>query len=191
MKIGIDFDDCIADFAPFLIDYYNKIDGTSHKIEDVTSWELDGLWKMDIKSARDRCFNFYPQEVGIEIPPVHGAVQAIQKLKEKNELIIITGRPEATLSFVVDWLKKHSLDVFSKIIFSDQFNGEKRKKAEICKDEKVDIFIDDSLKNILDISKEGIKCFLIDTPWNQGELPENVKRVKGWGEIVKGIKVGV
>ena len=188
MKIGIDFDDCIADLAPVLIDYYNKIDGTSHKIGDVVSWDLDGLWKMDRKSAQERCFNFYPQEEGIEIPPVHGTVEAIQKLRKNNELIIITGRPEATLDFVTEWLKNHSIDLFDKIIFSNQFNGEKRGKAEICRDEEVDVFIDDNFQNILEVSKEKIKCFLMDAPWNQGLVPEYATRVKGWGEVVEGIK---
>ena len=27
----------------------------------------------------------------------------------------------------------------------------------------------------------------MDNPWNQGEVPENVKRVKGWEEIVEEI----
>ncbi len=186
MKIGIDFDDCLADYCKVLIDHYNKIDGTSYKIEDAITWDLGYLWGMDEKSAIDRCINFYPKEKGIEILPVYGAIEAINKLK-KNELIIITGRPDTTLNFVVEWLQKHSINVFSKIIFSNQFNGEKRGKAEICKDEEVEVFIDDHLGNVINTSKTGIKCFLMDMPWNQGDIPSTVERVESWDEIVERI----
>ncbi|MEI8338157.1 MAG: hypothetical protein WCF92_03370 [bacterium] len=187
MKIGIDFDDCIVNLCPALIDFYNKIDGTAYSVADSESFDLGNLWKIDTETANERCLNFLLHEEKLNIAPVFGVVDALNKLKEKHELIIVTGRPEATKDFMVRWLNKHSINFFSEIIFSSQFNGEKRGKAEICIDEKVDIFIDDNLQNILDIAKEKIKCFLMDTPWNQELVPEYAIRVKGWKEIMEEI----
>ena len=84
-------------------------------------------------------------------------------------------------------MSRHFYGVFEKIIYTSQFHEGKKEKSLVCKEEEVEIFIDDYLENILSVSKLGVKCFLMDNPWNQGEVPENVKRVKGWEEIVEEI----
>ena len=63
----------------------------------------------------------------------------------------------------------------------------RKEKSLICKEEGVVVFIDDYKDTILDTAKHGIKSFLMDEPWNQGELPLAVQRVKNWEEIVENL----
>lgn len=54
----------------------------------------------------------------------------------------------------------------------------------MCKEENVDLFIDDAPHYIEDFSRIGIKCLLFDRPWNHVQIDgPNVKRVKNWKEI--------
>ena len=52
-----------------------------------------------------------------------------------------------------------------------QVNGYHISKYDTLKG-KVDVFIDDSLKNFIDLNIKGIPCLLMDSPLNQN-----------WGEI--------
>ena len=185
MKIAIDFDDCIVDSCPLVIEHLNKIAGTSLKREDIFSMYFVDVWKIDEKVIKEGILNLYSIENENDFLPIKGAIEAINKLNEKHELIIITGRPEHTSCFVNKWLEKHLPNVFKKIIYTNQHFGVKKEKALVCEEEGVEIFIDDYDKNVFSVSEKNIRCFLIDNPWNQGEIPENVKRVKGWEEIVE------
>ncbi len=187
MKIAIDFDDCLIDSCPTVIEHINKIVGTSFRKEDIFSLRFEDVWNIDKKIIQDGVLDFYLIEDSLDLLPVNGAIEAVNKLKEKHELIIITGRPDHTDPFVSKWLEKNLPGVFKKIIYTNQFHGMKKEKAVVCKEEGVEIFIDDFMKNFLNTAKQEIKCFLIDNPWNQGEIAENVKRVKEWKEIVEEI----
>ena len=53
--------------------------------------------------------------------------------------------------------------------------------------EKISVMIDDSLKHARDCASQGVYVLLADFgyPWNQtAKLPENIKRVHSWKEIV-------
>ncbi len=190
MKIAIDFDDCLVDSFPSVIKYLNEIAGTSYKRVDIFSLNFDEIWGIDKKESAKRMLDFYMTEDEKDLLPLDGAIEAINKLKEKHELIIITGRPDHTHPFVSKWIEKNLPGVFQKIIHTNQFQGMKKEKSLVCKEEEeVEVFIDDHLDNVLSTSEEGIECFLMDNPWNKGELPENVKRVKNWNEIIKDLSL--
>jgi uncharacterized HAD superfamily protein len=184
MKIGIDFDDCLIDYFPALIKKLNESFETSFTRKDMHSFDLEKVWNVDRDVMLEKISEFYSREHDESIMPVFGALEAINKLKEKNELVIITGRPDSTNDFVKKWIEKHFPDSFNKIIHTNQFFGVHREKSKVAKEEGIEIFIDDNLENVLSVSKEGIVCFLMDTPWNQGEIPLAVERVKSWNEIV-------
>ncbi|MFA6463729.1 MAG: hypothetical protein WCV55_01850 [Candidatus Paceibacterota bacterium] len=190
MKIGIDFDDCLVNYFPPLIEHLNNVFGTTYEVRDIFSFDLEKVWKVDSQTMRKSLADFYLYEKDLDIQPVNGALDAIRKLKEKNELIIITGRPDSTYDFVHGWLEKHLPNTFDKIIFTNQFFGARREKVSICIEEGVGAFIDDNLQNVLDTAKERIiKCFLMDASWNQEPIPEYVSRVKSWEEIVDGLNL--
>ncbi len=53
------------------------------------------------------------------------------------------------------WLKKNN-------IYYDKLIVNVRKKGEICKQEKIDLFIDDNISNCLDVTKYGIKTIILN-----------------------------
>lgn len=57
-----------------------------------------------------------------------------------------------------------------------------RKKGIVCKNENIDLFIDDQLNNCLDVLKEGIKVIRISK-----EISGNAKIVdlENWNKIYK------
>jgi len=55
-------------------------------------------------------------------------------------------------------------------------------------DEDFDVFIEDNLEQAKQIADVGINSFLLDKPWNQGELNNTkCKRCNNWDTILKEI----
>lgn len=182
--IAVDFDDVLMDFFPSMIDFFNAKENTNHKKEDLKSFYLESIWNCTKEEALDKILHFYELEKDLDLKPIHGSIDAIRKIKEKNNLIVITGRPKHTLKYMQDWLGKHYPGIFDDIFFTNFFFGGKKTKSEICREVGAEIIIDDSLIFIENASEHGVQALLFNAPWNQGELPENVTRVHSWGEIL-------
>jgi uncharacterized HAD superfamily protein len=190
LRIGIDFDDVLVDFNGGLTVYHHENYGTSYSKEDVTSWEYHTLWECSPEEALRRMVEYVHSSHHRRVPPVIGAVEAIKKLKEKNDLFIITARDENLSDQTFLLIKEHFPESFRGVHFlhknSENILGD---KGLVCTDLAIDIFIEDSLKNATHTGEAGVKTLLFDAPWNRiNVLPENVKRVFSWEEIIREIE---
>lgn len=64
------------------------------------------------------------------------------------------------------WTKKYLKDNGFPDAFLYQIPGYKLSKYNILKG-RVDVYIEDSIKNFIDLNSKGLPCLLIDTPSNQ------------------------
>jgi uncharacterized HAD superfamily protein len=121
---------------------------------------------------------------------------AISDISKKHELIVISSRYGEARGFTKEWINREFPGVFSDVVFSAETHYDKeyiekhhlKEKAFVCCELNVDLMIEDSLYHSLECAKRGVKVFLLDKPWNQGSLAENVTRVKSWNEILEKIK---
>jgi uncharacterized HAD superfamily protein len=187
LVIGIDFDDVIFDFNDSLHAYHNAKYGTSVKRQDIVSYDIEKLWHCTPEEASKKIFEFYETEEHEKTLPISGALEALSLLKSDHELHIITTRGNQVRDVTLKWIKKNFSGYFTSINLTNQYfgDGHKRTKLEVCEELGVDVMIEDSMSHATEIAKSGRRVFLIDTPWNQGNVPENVTRVFSWGEIVK------
>ena len=182
--IAVDFDDVLIDFFPAMVEFFNLRENTSYKKEDLRTFYISQFWNWTPDETRKNILDFYEVEKSYDIKNVAGSVEGIKKLKENNDLIVITGRPSHTLDFMKGWLDEYFPDIFKDIYFTNFFFGGEKSKSEICREVGAEVMIDDSISFIEDAAKHGIQALLFNSPWNQGELPQNVTRVHSWNEIV-------
>jgi uncharacterized HAD superfamily protein len=141
-------------------------------------------------------FPVWLSPVQVSIVPVNNeyhldfANEIYKKLKEKNDLFIITARDENLSDQTFLLIKEHFPESFRGVHFlhknSENILGD---KGLVCTDLAIDIFIEDSLKNATHTGEAGVKTLLFDAPWNRiNVLPENVKRVFSWEEIIREIE---
>jgi uncharacterized protein len=185
--IGIDFDDILLNFSDAFIVFHNSRYGTTHKREDITSFYLEEVWGVSFEEIHKRLHEFYRSEEHKNASPIIGSIEAITELAKNNVLHIVTASPEEIKQEIRIWLGKHYPDVFKDIHYTRKslFDKSSRKKAEICAEQGIEVFIDDSLHNAADLSSNGIPVFLLDTSWNKGEVNPLVTRVYSWDEILK------
>jgi uncharacterized HAD superfamily protein len=108
------------------------------------------------------------------------AKEIIEKLHKDNKIIIITARWEKENKTIqpitLKWLKDNEIP-YDKIIFDSH------EKLETAKENKIDLFIDDSFKNCKDVSEGGIKTFIMDAMLNRAYNDEKITRVYSWPHI--------
>ena len=189
MRIGIDLDGCLTDEHGFIIDYGTKYFSNnnikyclhndvydSKEIFEVTEEQYNQFWK-------DNLFDY---SKNISIRPF--AANVINKLKDNNEIYIITARylttyenenKEKMQNIVKEWLKLNNV-LYDEVIFSED-------KVNVCENLKIDIMIEDKPENILLISSK-IPVICYNHPYNEKLHKDNIIRCHSWYDIYAKIK---
>ena len=184
MKIGIDIDNVISNFNDELLKEYLKHDkelrNTGIINEDV--FIRYGMFDWTEKEETE----FYKnniERIAIKLKPIHRATETIKKLKEDgNEIIIISGRNNREYNnpykLTEEWLAKYNI-VYDKLILTNAYN--KEEKANVCKENNIDIMIEDSTQTAVNIEKIGTNVLFMNTRYNKNN--ENFEKVSNWKEI--------
>jgi len=186
MKIGIDLDDTLSYTLQNMIEFHNKNYGTNFKFEDYTKYEQWYIWSENLEEALKRLYEFHVSSYGENIKPILYAKDILEKVKNNNQIFVITARSKNIEKETKEWLEKYYPNIFSKIYFADNYSQEDKKitKKGICDELGIDILIEDNLQYALECVSPNRKVYLIDYPWNQSDaLPPNVERVNSWKEI--------
>jgi len=184
MKIGIDIDNVISNFNDELLKEYLKHDkelrntGIINKDVFIRYGMFDWTEKEETEFYKNSI-----ERIAIKLKPIHRATETIKKLKEDgNEIIIISGRNNGEYNnpykLTEEWLAKYNI-VYDKLILTNAYN--KEEKANVCKENNIDIMIEDSTQTAVNIEKVGTKVLFINTRYNKNN--ENFEKVSNWKEI--------
>lgn len=118
------------------------------------------------------------EEITNMAKPRFNAVETINRLrKQGHKIIIITARDsefhDDPYLLSKNWLDKNNIE-YDKLIVNA------REKGTVCKNENMDLFIDDQLNNCLDVVKEGIKVIRIS---NENCNNNNIVDLNNWTKI--------
>ena len=188
MRIGIDVDEIIADTLTQIIEFHNGTYGTALKRADFRSYNMWEVWGGSEEEAVRKWHEFFETNHFSSINPIAGALPALEILRENgHELFAITARPHIISEQTEDWIRVHYPDLFSGIYFSNRHGlaGIKKKKSELCVELGVTVLIEDDIYHATDCATNGIDVLLFDYPWNQGKLPECVRRVFSWDDVIR------
>ncbi len=128
-------------------------------------------------------FKNIQEEITNQAKPRTNAVEVIHRLKkEGNKIYIISGRNNGEYKnpekLTKQWLKNNSIP-YDQLILTNAYQEHEKTKA--CIENQIDIMIDDSIHTCLDLNKNGIKVYIMDTRYNQKE--KTLERVLTWEEI--------
>jgi len=190
--IAVDIDDVLVDSAASILGDYNKKYGTSLTKNHYYSKDIKVLEVEHYDIAAERFGKYIASKEYTDMPPISGAVSAINRLSSRYDFVGVTSRPEFIAEATNKWLKKHFKSGIIKAIYTSFVMGSVSQqssiltKAGVCQELGASYMIEDHLGHVLPVSELDITVFLIDQPWNQaGALPKNVIRVKNWLEIEK------
>lgn len=192
-KIGVDLDDVLLAIIDGLFPWHNRLYGTNNRTDEIRPFELSSSWGCTKEEAVSRILDFYQTPEHAACLPIPGSVEAMNILSQTHELVIITSKPANLEAMTHAWVEKHFPKTFQGIYFTSSFvtpEHQQVKKSELCRELGIELFIDDSIGNIIDVASVCEHSFLFDRPWNQEQiiLPSNVTRTFSWKETVNAIQ---
>lgn len=194
MRIGIDIDDTTLETLSSMINYgsiyneqvLNKQPLTYNLGTIKDRYYMNALFGWD-EETKFSFFNMYYKNVLENCTPKASSEVIIPKLKkEGNEIYFISARitsiPDCNAEQIsIDSMNKYKIP-FDKVIIG-AYN-----KLEYCLEHGIEVFIDDSLEVLQELSKHGIRCYLMTSPINSKLDTGNIKRVYSWEEIYQDLK---
>ena len=172
--LGVDIDNVVSLSDPAIRESLRDLFGIRLEQEQINdySYRKCGLSEeQELKLLE----TFYETICG-QLDVLPGAVEALNTLKQKYRIIIVTSRNPRVLDKTKDWLRLKNIPHDSLI-----FNKEKHRTEH-----KFDFFVEDSAEFAFDLAETGTRTFLFDYPWNRS-LPShpNITRVSRWGEVLE------
>ena len=167
MRIGIDIDDTLTDVKDELIkagENYARSLGKDIKVDkNFEDKNNNGNKWQEMFQFNYEELKYFLKDIQESITnkakPRENVVEVINKLKnDGNEIIIITARDsefhDDPYKYSKDWLDKNN-------IYYDKLVVNARNKEDACIEEKIDLFIDDSKSNCLNVKNAGIKTIRV------------------------------
>lgn len=180
MRIGIDIDDTITN-TQAMIDLIALRE--ERKIYDETKHWFYERYNCS-KEEDEQFIRKYVEEFMASATVKDGAAHYIKKLHDEGHSIyIITARSDYyspnVMDITLDYLAKNDI-IYDKIIFKCI------SKNDICKENNIDLMIDDSIEHIKDIKNDGIDVIIMDNPYNRGVDGTRATTWKEVYEIING-----
>lgn len=192
MNIGIDIDDTISNTFETFLPYMKKFveQDLNRKLDlNLTSridyYNIIEKYGVSEDEARTFWMNYYVSILE-NVKPKKSSVEIINELKEKgNQIFLITARFDDGIvdvrAITEKWLEQNNIK-YDKLIINSH------NKLEIAKQEEIDIFIDDSIRNCEMISSGNIKTYMFSTDNNNYYENEKIEKVISWNEFYEKIK---
>lgn len=189
LKIGIDLDDVVFEFVKGLIKYYKLKTGKELIFEQFQSYDISKTLNIPLEEVLQLVGEMATPEFNLSMAFCEFAKESILKLSKNNDVYFITSRihKEGTK----ESLDKYFSEIYFELIFSSNPYAKTlgKHKGEICLELGIDFMIEDSYEHAINCANFGVKCFLLEKPWNvSSEKHENIIRVKDWKEVL--VKLG-
>lgn len=161
VRIGLDIDEVLCDWVGGWIDKF--------------SYEIPEFWRFSYRNKE----HFESLHTSGELEEFYLSLQPKMKPSEIpfEPHCYITSRSIPT-EITMRWIQENG---FPTVPVHSVGFGES--KVEVAKENNIDIFVDDSYDNFIELNDNGICCFLWDAPHNQ-RYNVGYKRVKSLNELI-------
>ncbi len=194
MRIGIDIDGVLTNVEQFSVDYFSKylVENNIDYMLKEPDYLVSKAFGVDHAIENDfwKTMLIYYSE---NEPARAFASEVIDKLiSDGHEIYIITARWTASRddevgenmrNTVKNWLDKNNIH-YHKLIFS---KASKERKVDEISENKIDLMIEDSPNNILELSKY-VKVICYYANYNRNISGKNIIKCYSWYDIYKTIK---
>ncbi len=177
-QIAFDFDGVIADTFRLFIAMAREELNLEINYDDVRQYEFDQVLEEHQKAGAQRILDILTNQAHeINLPPIQGAINTLERLSRLTPQLIVTARP---ISEPVQlWLQQQLPEGHDRITIIA--SGDSEHKLPILKEHDVRFFIDDRLDTCHQLHAAGITPIVYNQPWNSEQHP--YAQVSNWNEI--------
>jgi uncharacterized protein len=178
MNLGFDIDGVISNFTVRFNEVIKQKYGVSLTDSEMYSYEISlvlGIHKGEVAEI-------VADTLKSDLPLNPHAKETLDKLTaEGHNIYLLTARSETLSHYTVSWLKEKAVP------YKELFHliGGQKSLAQI----DLDLFVEDSLEEALELTKKVKLVLIYDQPWNKTKNVKGLlKRVHGWLEIYEEIQ---
>jgi hypothetical protein len=176
MHIGIDIDGVIANTFHLLVQELNAYFGVNNALEDIDDYDIYKVYGIGPEELKQ--FTLNKENILISGPDIiPDADYYLKLLVSMYEVSLISARQEKYFHLTKQWMEKYNIP-YHRLILWGQHD-----KREVCVRLGVNLFVEDSLRNAVQINACNIPVILFNAPYNQGDLPGEIWRCHSWLEI--------
>ncbi|MFA6324873.1 MAG: hypothetical protein WCX46_01455 [Candidatus Paceibacterota bacterium] len=186
-SIALDNDDVAVNFTGMLALFHNDRYGTNLKKEDFYTTVYEKVFKVSTEEKIHIMDEFYTTDYFKKITPEPYSLEAFILLKKMGfNLFLVTGRKYSLIEKTKNDTENFFPNVFSSIHHANTYgaSGPKKSKSEICNELGLRLIVDDDPLHIKDCASAGMKVFIYDQPWNQGNFEGDCVRFFGWRDFI-------
>jgi uncharacterized HAD superfamily protein len=186
MHIGVDLDNVLNNHYVEWINWHNTLSKQQFALEDIQDHDLSKLTGRTHQEEIAMMRIFEQSVYFSQLVPLPGAREGTELLAHSHRLTVVTARSLTIQPQTEIWIGRYFPERFSEIKFTNQAgsNGHKTTKGEVCRKRGIELLIEDSREYAEECHQAGIPVLLLDYPWNQGNLPDRIYRVRSWEDIV-------
>ena len=178
MNLGFDIDGVISNFTKQFTDIIQKKYGVALSDSDMYSYEVNlvlGILKEDVAEI-------VTETLKSSLPVTPLAKETLDKLiAEGHKIYLLTARSEELNQHTSTWLKQKGIP-YTEILYL--IRG-KKSLAEFS----VELVVEDSLEEALELTKKVNHVLLFDQPWNKTKNVKGlIKRVYNWSEVYEEVQ---
>lgn len=190
MNIGLDFDDTLVNTAKVVNKYAKKFDkenlkgkGKLKKINDSKDYYYFAEclnWNHD--NIKD-FFDMYYLDIIKNVKLKKFVKHTLKKMKERGDKIYIITSRRKRENDIVEKMTRKTLEKYN--IKVDDIIINAKSKSQIANDLNIDIFVDDSYLNCLDVyNNTNAKVYMLQTQFNKGIIDNNILKIKSIKELL-------
>lgn len=187
--IGLDADGVIIDWHNPFVDFVSRTLGLSIKPDECHIYEWLDLFK--IPQGQKILINdaFVDQYGLINLPPIYGAVDGLNRIAQSNKIVIITGRKNGLEEVTINWFQRYFPYINTGDIYFAQGQGStyaggngRKNKDEIAEKLGVALYFEDNPEEFIRWRSKSVVPYCVARPWN--ETLVGFERV-GWDRIIE------
>lgn len=186
--IWVDLDEVLAESLDTILEFNDyKINWKIVERKDIINYSIYKIegFNIDLDYAKKWFYTpLFEDFNNLEIKKVNWSLEQLTRLKNLwYELAVITARrSDMFWEYTIAWIEKHFPWFFTNIYFADHFSDEHKDKHDICKENQIEIMIEDDYFYAKGLAEAWIKTFLLEKPWNNNQelYHENIVRIKSW-----------
>lgn len=189
LRIGVDVDDVLAESLPGYLEAFRRYFGREVQVEDA-AWEIFRRYP----EIPDReMWGFFAELETTDFlgtrPVYPEAVAAVRALaRDGHRLVVVTGRLLAHQNHTQRLLHNAGIaGLFEDLVHRD---GEAavEHKPRVVRERRLDLLIEDELHVAAATARVPVPVLLFDRPWNRGEIPQGVTRVRSWDDVLQRVQ---
>jgi 5'(3')-deoxyribonucleotidase len=186
--IAVDIDDVLFPFVLGMAEYHNHHKGTTLSPEDFTSFNFMDVWGGTQDETNSMIDGFMEADY-LRLQPEPGAKEALARLKNDFDVVLVTARNQMFEANTVLWLRHHLPDLFKDVVFAGNPHDGRayQPKGIICKELGARLLIDDHPLNLMSATECGVEGILFGSKaWSVVDGPyPSIKACPDWPSVIE------